>query len=102
MVVAEQRTFPPAERVESNGDGDRNIYANHSRFHTTEKTLSRIAVAGKYRSTIAVLVRIHQSQGVIETFPSHDRQYGPEDPVANQAGSVFLICSLSHAACMSA
>jgi len=72
IMIAEDRAFPAAERVERHRNRNWHINSYHPYFDVIGKQIGCRAVAGKNRGSIPILMLIHEPDRFLLRADSHD------------------------------
>src|SRR4051794_28768877 len=79
VVVAEQRVFPAAKRMERHRHRDRHVHADHADVDPRREVARRTTVRSKDRNAVAVFVRVHHAHRAGHIRGAHNTQDGTED-----------------------
>src|SRR5579872_129089 len=82
VQVAEQRCFPAAETVVTDGHGNRNVDTDHADVDFALEATRRSAAARKNRGAVSVWVRADNRKRVVQRFRAHVHEDRTEDLVA--------------------
>ena len=73
MKRSEQRALPSTEAVECHGHRNRHVNTDHADLDVCAEIPRGVAITGKDRGSVAVLVRVNQIQGFFVAVDPDDR-----------------------------
>src|SRR5271166_4986665 len=81
VEIAEPGTLPAAKGVVGHRDWDRHVDPDHADLHPGNEVTRGVAVAGKDRHSVSVLMFRRQSQRLVIVVGAHDTEHGAKDLV---------------------
>src|SRR6185369_5606060 len=79
IMIAEDRAFPAAKRVERHRNRNRHINSYHSYFDAIGKKIGRRTIARKNCGSIPILMLIHELDRFLQRADSDDREDRAKD-----------------------